>query len=247
MFKTKSFLSFLSITLIISACGEPFKSGLHGDLTGFGNSWRSFWTHDPTIDGDMDADKNVLYDYRTELEGKENKTILLSRKIKAFDFSLSKVSGTESGLKARITLSCDSLLDYRKKVNSSDLHSTEVINLGTKENYNLQVECTNTDCSQMVAAIRDRSPGESATVLVGLTTDKKFGEALIYTTRSVAYTPYFQTFYSYEHYNHKNNCSTTGNNNDSFHQIVDFIDRNIPDEWRDEAEDEMGDFIEDLF
>ena len=245
MFRT-NFLPFLFMTLTISACGEPLKSSFHGDLTGFGSGLqRSFWTHDPSIDGEMDADKKILHDYRMELEGRENRTTLLSRRIKAFDLNLSKASDNEFNLTARITFGCDNFLDYKKRVSGSDLNSMKVVNLETKENYNLLVECTNTNCSQMVAAIRNTNPGDSATVLVGLRADKKVEGQLIYTTRSVAYTPYFQTFYGYGHYSRKNRCSTGGNNSMT-HQLIDLFNKTVIDKLRDKANDKMKDILEDV-
>ncbi len=57
----------------------------------------------------------------------------------------------------------------------------------------------------MVVAIRQRS-GNDATVLVGLTADSTVDEKLIYKTRRVPYTPYYQTFHSYKKYSEDNNC-----------------------------------------
>lgn len=247
MFKIK-FLTIIILTATtIMACGESFRGHFNGELTGFENNNlnQSIWTNNPTLNGDSDPDKNVLFDYRDELEGNESKTVLLGQKIKAFDIVLSKASSGEINLSARITFGCNSLIDYTTKVNSSDLSSMEVIDFGTKENYNLRVECTVRDCNQMVAVIHQRTIGEKATVLVGLMVDGKVGEELIYTSRHVTYTPYFQTFYGYQHYSQRNNCQP-GNTTNNDTSLTGILTRLLGNKAIDKLKDKAEDFLKDL-
>ena len=246
MFRLKFFTSLFLTATMITACGESFRSHLNGELTDFGNNdlHRNIWTNDPSS-GDIDPDKNILFDYQEELEGRENRTLLLGRKIKAFDIVLSKASSSEINLSARITFDCDNLIDYRATASKSDLSSMEVVDLGTKEDYNLKVECTVSDCNQMVVAIRQRSVGENATVLVGLIVDRKVDEELIYTSRNVAYTPYFKTFHGYGHYSRANNCQPNDTNNGN--SLTGLLTRFLETDTGKNLVDKAKDFLKDLF
>ncbi len=142
MFRINSLTLLLLTATMMQACGEPFKGHPNGDLTGFGGHdlGRNIWG-DSAMGEDVDPDKNILYSYREELEDQESRTVQLSRKIKAFDITMSRTSSDEVDISARITFGCTDLVDYEKKADRSDLSSMEVVDLGTEENYNLKLEC----------------------------------------------------------------------------------------------------------
>ncbi len=125
--------------------------------------------------------------------------------------------------------------------------SLQAVDIGTKESHNLRVECTDTDCTEMVAAIRHRSPGDNATVLVGLAAGRKVDDRLVYTTRSVTYTPYFQTFYGYGRYSRENSCSEDNNDNSWTGFLIGLFGEDIVDGAKDKVGDEVKDFIKDIF
>ena len=244
MFKTKAtlfyFLFFPTVFFIFNGCGEAFRmnSDYNQFVSDFNNQQRdSFWTHDPSIDGEMEPDKKILFKYQSELEEKENETTLLGRKIKAFDLSLSKESDDEFEIKARITFNCNNFLDFKKSLRASDLRSHSALDIGVKNSYNLRVHCSLSNCREMVAVIREAGAGRQATVLVGLMADKKKEQEIFYSTRSVPYRPYFQSYHGYSHFVEKNKCSTEENNNSWTDIILDQVKDKIKDEVIEELED----------
>ena len=242
MFRINSLTLLLLIAAMMQACGEPFKGHLNGGLTDPGDHdlGRNLWG-DSITGEDTDPDKNVLYNYREELEDQESRTVRLARKIKAFDVTMSRASDSEVDISARITFSCSKVVDYEKNVNRSDLSSMKVLDLGTEENHNLKLECISRNCNKIVVAVRQRG-GNNATVLVGLRADRTVDGELIYKTRSVPYTPYYQTFHSYKKYSEDNNCEADSHSGGN--SLTDLLIRVVTD---DDLRDKAKDWLDKIF
>ena len=250
MFKIKSFPIFLLMSLIVTGCGEAMRTNaMEADKTyqnSPGNnigptpsgSWTMNTNSNPVRE---DADQRIMNTYSSELQDKEDEIVALGQKIKAFDVSLSRVSKDQLRVLARITFNCIRVIDYEATLNQSDLTSLKVVNINAKDSYDLRLQCTSNNCTNMVVAVRHNKPVGATTLLVGMEASKQVGKELVYTSRRVSHSPYFQFFDSYDLYSQRNDCSIKRNS------FSDQLQDAVQDRIQEEIREEVTESLEQLF
>ena len=247
MFKIKSFLKFLLISLMITGCGEAMRTSpmeadkTYQNLPGHGSPSGSWTMNTNSNPAREDVDQRIMNTYTSELRDKEDEITALGQKIQAFDISLSRVSEDKLRLLARITFNCVRVIDYDTTLKQSDLTSLKVMNINAKDSYDLRVQCTSNSCTNMVVAVRHNKPAGATTLLVGMEASKQVGKELVYAGRRVSHSPYFQFFDSYDLYSQRNDCALRRNS------FSDQLQDAVQDRVQERITEQVVESLEDLF
>jgi hypothetical protein len=201
----------LVLLVLLSSCGEAFRSeestlnsntNNHTIDNGFRNSQTS-----------VSVDEQILNSYASELSGADAQTRAIINVIRAFDFAItpSLTPGLVS-LESKITFSCDNRLIFKRDVTLAQFQSAQVINLGLNGQYSVRVQCTNSTCNEIVAAIRLNDNFNNGTVLVGMAVNSNVNNSLVYLSRNVNLSSqYFAVFSSSSAFAQINSCPAVSN------------------------------------
>ncbi len=256
MNKFKWTLIYLIPFLAFTGCGKGFEANLT-DLEKLENDVDASNIDVQEGETPKSVDQQILDSYMSEFNNLDREDIEnLDYDIKSFEVQVDRRQNQVSGVSIRMhsmtnvvdsegtsITSCNNLTSIRDThITLTQLQSRDSIFLGRNNGYEFEIQCTDSDCDEMVAAIRRINSGPRGLILIGVKTGTITGGrsgsySEKYTSRSVDIKPYFTVAVSPDEYISR--C----------HQIGE-LERSSTDEDEEPSRDEPVDptgGLEDLF
>lgn len=248
----KGIILFFALTLVVSGCGESFRKVAFSPTENSEaqvSSQRDF-------SNSLTIERMILFNYRDEMQGREFQIRQLASLIKAFDLfiRIDDRSKGEMSIATRIVLGCGSAVSFGEQITKDELAKGRRVFVGRDRHFSVRIQCSNADCSEVVAAVSRLGGNNAATILIPLVYDRVSGSIIHYVGRNLELKPYYQAYHTARHYGGVNQCSFddlpgfSSDGNDSNGDSSSFFERLLstnPDDLLDLVLSEGGDYLKD--
>lgn len=168
------FTILISLSCLLG-CGEAFRS--HTEVNDSNSQidrekWSDDWS-DELVEGDTpySTDHAIYLKYENEMrETDEARAKALANDIEAFDVNFETNPNDTSTYKVSsvITLSCSNVKVVSSIFKRTDLRKMKTVAVGSQGGYSVRLQCTDTNCDELVAIVSGGDGFSEATILVGM-------------------------------------------------------------------------------
>lgn len=250
MFRLRTLMIFLTGIALV-ACGESMRS----NQLDSNNLNTNYTGYDPVTQGNyfnpngyrnsqtpLTIDERVAQLYALDFQQRPNGKNEFVQSVRAFDIIMETRDDSDVILRSRITRGCGQNIEHSQRVNANQLASGQIVDFGTRNNHRVRLQCTDSICREMVAAVSTNT----GIVLLGMTQNGRVEDTIFYIGRQVNLLTH-HLFMSGSLFNNQTGCDvrplgipepqTVGE------QVLDFVQEGIKD-W---AIDEGKELLERIF
>ncbi len=249
-------LKVVVLSLMLSACGEPFRATLStgSDLTGEsqgGSRWFDENGNRRTNDTEVNSDQAAISQYWDEIQGNQNRSEAINNMIEAFDLIASPAENNRIRLTARLVLSCNNAGSFQRTVENVNMQPGLIIEYGRQGDFELESQCTTQRCDEMMVAVRKVAGSNRGVLLIPLGVGGTADGQIVYVPRNITRTAYFGDF-EFDHvgeFEAENSCRIrSGNSSDSLtDRLIDRGKEIIRDELVEQGQDLLEDWFDGIF
>lgn len=182
---------------VFSGCGEAFRAPV-AYVVDDAESETSSREIRPLVPQSTLPEQAILMDYIDEMQGDERDMREVHSMIEAFDVVFSPEATDQVKIDARMTFGCDLGLEFSNTVSRSLLRTTQAVNLGIQEEFQVLFRCAQPSCTSAVAVFKKVSGSFQSTQLIALEILNGFEGEILYGQKDLKLRPYFSDF-RYDH------------------------------------------------